>query len=133
PGTTAEERGPVVRRWTAPVLPGRPAHQVVVAAVRALWVGHSGAEPLVLGGGVVDHQVQDDAHAPLVAAGDQLVQVRQRAHLGHHRAVVAHVITHVLVRGVEDGGEPHAVHAQVGQMVQPGGDPTQVPDTVGIG
>ncbi len=62
---------------------------------RPVRVRAGGLEPGVLVGGVVHHQVGDDAYAAGVRLGDQLLERRQGPELGQHRGVVGHVVAAV--------------------------------------
>ena len=98
----------------------------------ALRIGQGVFEPRVLVGGVVDHQVEDDAHSAFVAGGDQAPKVVDGAHLVHDAPVVSDVVAHVLVGGREDGGEPQAVDAQVVQVGDLRQDAGQITDAVAV-
>ena len=99
-----------------------------------------GAEPGVRPGGVVDDHIEDQLHAPLMAEGDELVQIRLGAEVRVDLVVVRHVIF-MIGRGLEDGGEPDALDAQglagvgvpVVQVVEPVYDAPEVPDAVPVG
>ena len=94
---------------------GRAAAEPGPSAQRAL-------EPLVLVGGVVGHQVDDDPQAQVVGVADQGVGVQQGAEHRVDGPVVGDVVAGVgLRRGVE-GAEPDGVHAEVAQVRQPGAD-----------
>ena len=70
----------------------------VEVAVRPLGVGAGLLEPLVLVGGVVERQVDDDAHVALVRLRDELAELVERAELGEDRAVVGDVVAAVAQR-----------------------------------
>ena len=57
----------------------------VVVAVRAVGIFPGLLEPLVGVRGVVDGQVDDDAHVAFVSLGHQIFELLQRAELGQDR------------------------------------------------
>ena len=128
PRGTAEERPPVVGlgpvAWVAPEVP---------VALRA--VGRRGRldEPRVLVRGVVDHQVHDELDAPLVQAGDEGVELLERAEQRVDVVVVADVVAVVRLRRPVDRGEPHHVDAEGLEVVEVGADPGEVTDPVAVG
>ena len=127
PGRTAEERGVVVGRPAVhPVTPDVPVPVGVVPGGAALH------EPLVLVAGVVDHQIDDEADATLGEPGQEPVEVVHGAELGHDPAVVPDVVTVVGVGAVEMGAEPHHIHSQLGDVVEPADDAVQVADPVSV-
>ena len=104
----------------------------VVVAVGRVGVAARLLEPRVLVGGVVDHQVGDDAHAAAVGRVEEALEVRQRAVVGVDRAVVGDVVAVVAQgRGVERQ-EPEAVDAQVLEVVELLGEPGEVADAVAV-
>ena len=127
PGAAAEAAGPVVGR----VAVHRVA-PVVVIGVRGLPL-HGFAEPLVLVGGVVHHQIEYELHAAGVALADQLVAVRHRPELGQDGAVVGYVVAVVVVGRGEERREPQRVDAQLRKVVQLGDDAGQVAHAVAVG
>ena len=105
--------------------------QVVVALV-ALVAGQRLAEPLVLGGGVVEDHVEHDAD-PVGAQGlDELLEVLHRPHGGVDGAVVGDVVAVVPPRRGEERVEPDVVHAQRGDVGDLLDDAPQVPDAVAV-
>ena len=128
PGVAAELALPVGGR-SAVGLAG--AEDVVVLIHRV--PGQGLLEPLVVGGGVVEHHVQHDADVVGLRLVYQLLEVGHGAISGVNGPVVCHVIAVVVLGGDEEGGEPDVVHTQLLQVVQLGGDPLQVPQTVPVG
>ena len=123
PGRAGEERAPVVRLPPPPV----PVALGVLAARARL------EEPGMLVGRVVDHEVHDELHAALVDAREQPVEVRQRAERRLDVLVVGDVVAGVVLRRRVDGGEPEHADPERRQVVEPRGDPGQVPDPVPVG
>ena len=119
PGAAAEKAVPVVGLLPRPVVAaaGRAPEVVVV-----MWVAFVAAagEPLVLRGGVVDHQVHDDAHPALVGAVEHLFEYLQVAVFRVYAAVVGDVIAVVEVRRGIERREPDGVHTQALDIVEPG-------------
>ena len=97
-------------------------------------------EPVVLLGGVVHHQIQNDLYATLMAQRDQLLQVFLGAELGIHPVVIGGIVL-VVGGGGENGTEPDALHAQtdagvgiaVVEVVKAVDDAPQVADAVAVG
>lgn len=71
------------------------AEVVAVAQRRARALRDRPPEPLVLVGGVVGNQVDDDAQTQVVGVADQGVRVQQRPEHRVHRAVVGDVVAGV--------------------------------------
>lgn len=108
---TLEVRDPVIRGMSVPVLvkPGRLpdipiAVLIILGASRLL-------EPLVLVAGVVDHQVHQQLHSPVMAALDQPLDINDRAVLVRDTVVVGNVVAHVDLRRLVGRTEPDNVHS----------------------
>ncbi len=81
---------------------------------------------------MVDHQVDDQLHAPLVDALKHAVKVLHGAEFRVDPPVIGNIVPVVIVgRGIE-GGDPDHVHAQVFQIVQPFRDAVQIADAVPV-
>ena len=92
---------------------------------------HAGAlEPGVLVGGMVDHQLGDDADAEPVGFLDQLLHVVEGAVLGMHRGVFGDVVAVILARRGIERQQPDRVDAQLGDIGQPGDQAGKIPDAV---
>ena len=104
----------------------------VVVAVGIVFGFAALDEPAVLVAGVVDDEVDDEAHVALLDAGEHGVEVGHGAELFHHLAVVADVVAVVGVGRVEVRAEPDDVDAEVLQVVELGGDAGQVADAVAV-
>ena len=92
--------------------------------------GQGRLEEGVLVGAVVGNQVHDDPDAVFVGAGNQGVEVVQRAEDRIHGAVVGDVVAGILLRRPVEGREPDGVDRQFGQGGDLGGDAGQVADAV---
>ena len=90
-------------------------------------------EPGVLVGGVVDHEVHDEPHAPRVQPVDQRVEVGQGAEQRVDAAVVAHVVAVVVLRRRVHRREPHDVDPQALEVVEVLRDAREVADAVTVG
>jgi hypothetical protein len=84
-------------------------------------------------GGVVGHEVDHHAEAAGVCLRQQDIGVRQRAKGRVDVAVVADVVAAVHARRGVERRQPDRVDAELREVVQPGDDPRQVPDTVAVG
>src|SRR5580704_16805024 len=131
PGYAAELRQPVVRRQLA-VLAAAVAEDEHGSFPAARRRRQRGAEQRVRTRAVVGHEVDD--HPDLVRLGvlDQSVEVGHGAEQRIDRAVVADVIAAVGQRRREERGQPDGVHAEVGQVRQPGPEPRQVAHAVAV-
>ena len=128
PGGAPEQRAPVVRGAVVAV-----AEDVAVALGGARACGQGGAEPFVLVGGVVGHQVDDHADAGFVEIGDEGVEVFQGSVLEGQIEVVGDVVAGVdLGRGVERR-KPHGIDTERGQVVDVPADALDVADPVAVG
>ena len=86
-----------------------------------------------MGAAVVEDRVQHDPDALRVGGADQLFEVGLAAEVGVHPGVVGGVVLVDAARG-KDGVEVKAVHPQLGQVGQFGGDAGQVPaEAFGVG
>ena len=131
PGLAAEEAVPVVGLLARAVEAAARLAPEVVVVVRVVPVAAE-PEPLVLSGGVVDHQIHDNAHTALMRALEHLLEYVHVPVLGVYRPVVGHVVAEVEVgRGIERR-EPYCVHAQALYIVQLGEDAPEVADAVAV-
>ena len=154
-GLLAGEQVQVVLAGVGVVLPGRPGEErppvggfgAGIAAVHAL-AGRSPPVPIALGivrrrlrldeprvlvGGVVDHQVHHQLHAAAVHGLQQRIEIGEGAEDGLDVPVVADVVARVVLGRRVHRRQPDDVHAQLGQVVDLGGDPAQITDTVAVG
>ena len=133
PGVAAKLALPVGGRLAGIVCRGvrRCIHKLVVGLV-VLVAGEGALEPLVLGGGVVEHHVQHELDATGPCLVRELLEVGHGAKQGLDGAVVCHVVTVVVLGTHEEGRDPQHVNAQLSQVVQLGGDAAQVTDAVAV-
>jgi hypothetical protein len=96
-------------------------------------IGGAGPEPRVVGRGVPGHQVQQHPDATLAGRLDEPEQVVVAAVAGRDPQVVGHVVAGVAERGGEARVEPDRVHAEPGQVVEPGQRAGEVADAVAVG
>ena len=97
----------------------------------ALQVLHRRDEPRMRIGGVVEHQVQQDADAALMAFRQQRLVILHRPEGGIDGVVVIHVVLVVGGRRVH-GGQPELVEAHARDIVQLAADPVQIADPVPV-
>ena len=114
PRRSAKRRYPVVRRLVGAfaVAPDVPVALGIVA--RRLRLD----EPRMLVGRVIDHEVQNDPDAVLLAQLLQPVEVRQRAILRVDVFVVGDVISEVNLRRREARRNPDRIHPERVQIIQ---------------
>ena len=67
-----------------------------------------------------------------VRAGDQRVEIGQRAEDRIDLAIIGDVVAEILHRRGEEGRHPDRVDAQVGDMVESRGDARQIADAVAV-
>ena len=129
PGRAAEHRLPVVGRRAVGlgIGPDIPVGMVVLAA------GAAFDEPGMFVGGVGPDLIDDDAQAEVMGAGDQRVEIGERAEDRIDIAIIRHVIAEVAHRALEEGREPDGVDAERGDIGKMGGDAGQIADAVAIG
>ncbi len=106
---------------------------VEIARRRAGPRGARPLEPRMLVGGMVDHQLGDDAQAARVGRSDQLAHVGDRAVVRVHAAVVGDVVAVVASRRGVEGQQPDRIDAQVGDVVELGNQPGQIAHAVVVG
>jgi len=83
-------------------------------------------------GGVIQHQVQNDADAAPVRLGRQPVEVLQRAETRVHGGVIADIVTEISIgRGIERG-KPDGVNAKLGKVIETRRDAGQVAEAVAV-
>ena len=104
----------------------------LLALGKAPQVIGSFLKPLVFRAAVVDHQIDDHVDIPLIALGDQLLEILHGAILRIDGIVVGYVILVVGGTGM-DRHQPDTVDAQFLQIVQLGDHALQVTNAVSIG
>lgn len=121
---------PIVRRLTVTILvvTGRPPDVPVPVLV---ILGASGLlKPFVLVTGVIDHQIHEKLHAPLMAALDQLLDICDRTIFIGDTVVVGDVIAHVHLWGLIGWTQPNNINAQVFDIVQFGDDTGDISNSI---
>lgn len=121
PGRAAEHGVPVVGRLGA--VGAAAVGEVEAGAGRAAGPGGERlAEPGVLAGAVVGHDVQEHLDAEPPGGRHQQVELGEVAEERVDAAVVGHVVAVVGLRGGVEGAEPDAVHPELLEVRQPGPD-----------
>ncbi len=128
PGGAPESRDPVVRRPAVGLAVAPHVPVTLLRGARALRV----EKPLVLVGGVVHHEVEDDPDAAAPCLGDQMIEIAEGAVHRIDVFVVGHVVAEVHLRGRKAGGDPDRVDAELLQVVELGGDAVEVTDAVAV-
>ena len=114
------------------VLLGIVAPDVEVAFDRPRPAPPRPLEPGVLVGGVVEHQLGDDAQVPPVCLGQQPLEGAQVAVGGVDAGEVRDVVAVVAQRRRVEGQQPHRRDAQVAQVVEALQQPREVADAVAV-
>ena len=89
-------------------------------------------EPGMLVGGVADHLIHDDLEAAGMGLGQKGIEILERAEERIDLAIVRDVIAHVVLGRLGDRGEPDAVDAQAGNVIEPGNDAGQIANAIAI-
>ena len=105
-------------------------HRVLVGRKRAQVV-RCRAEPRMRIGGVIKHQIKQDAHPTCVTLLKQGLIVLHRPEAGVNRTVVIHVVFVIGVRGMHRG-QPQLVKAHVADVVQLFANTVQIPDAIAV-
>jgi len=87
----------------------------------------------VLIGGVIQHQVKDDADAAAVCLRQQAVKILQGAHTGIHRIVIGYIVPIIPVRSGVEGGQPKGIHPQVLQVIEMMENTLQIAQSISVG
>jgi len=109
---------------------GAPDVEVAVRVVEGLTRLH---EPGVLVRGVVDDQIGDHAHPPVLGRPDDLDDVAVGAEARVHPVEVGHVVAVVLPGGRVERHQPEGGHPQFGEVVDAFGEAVEVPHAVAVG
>ena len=112
-----------------------PFHAVpphIVVMVRIVFALLRLLEPAVLVGGVVQHQVHDDADPSLLCLRNKLLHVSEAAEHGVYVLVIGYVVAVVILGRPAHGREPDSVNAKLPQVVQPADDTRDVSDAVAV-
>ena len=127
PGRAAEGGFQIVGRGVRGTVP--PDVEIVIGVFPALFCL---PEPEVLVGGVVQHQIHDDADVPFFCLGNQAVHVGKGAEHGVNVLIVGDIVAVVVLGGLEHRGQPDGVDAQFLQIVQLGDDAGNVAQPVAV-
>ena len=90
-------------------------------------------KPRMLIGGVVDHQLGNDADAARMRLRHQLLEVGDGAVVRMHRHVFGDVVAVVAARAGVERQQPDRVHAQFGDVVELGNQAGEIADAIVIG
>ena len=129
PHAAAEIAAPVVGQLLALV----PGTDVEILSVRAVGILAGLAEPLVLIGAVIYHQIHHDGHAALFALGDQALHVLHGAEAGVDIVIVGNIIPLIRHRRTVHRRKPENFHTQLLQLVQLADDAGDIADPVAVG
>jgi len=106
------------------VSPDVPIGFVVGAVLAGLF------EPIVLVRGVGQHLVDDNLEAKVVGGVDKGFETVEVAKERVDGRIVGHIVAHVFLWGLEDGGQPDAIGAEVCDVGQAAGDAGKVAKAV---
>ena len=87
-------------------------------------------KPRMLIGGMIDHQLGDDADAARMRGRDEALEIGNRAVFGMHRAIVADVVSVIEPRRGIERQQPDRVDAEFGNVVELRDQTGKVPDSV---
>jgi hypothetical protein len=94
-----------------------PVYPVIPGVVFAVLIGQGGLEGFMAAAPVVGDEIKQDADAEMVGFVDQFADVFGRSQAGIDGEVVGGVVAVVGVVG-EEGVDPEAVEAQVGDVIE---------------
>ncbi len=97
-----------------------------------MWVGSGGLEPGVLVRGVVENEVDDDPHVPLVSLGNQFAEIIDGSVFGENLAIVGDVISTIEQGGGVEGWKPQRINPEPLEIVEFGDQAFKVTDTIAI-
>ena len=107
-----------------------PDEEIVIGIIPTLQCFQ---KPRMLIRAMVQHQIHNNADAPLLALGNQRVHILHGAKERINGAIVGNVITVIHLRGCAHRTQPDRVNAQLLQIVQSADDAAKVADTITIG
>lgn len=90
-------------------------------------------EPLVLVGGVVYDQIEDEFHSPIVYFLEEFFEVLHRTEICHDGSVIGDVVAVVGIGRVKHRTQPNDINTQVVQVVEFADDAVEVTDAVAVG
>ena len=105
----------------------------IKAAVGAIRISARLLKPLMGIGGVVHHQVSNNADTARMGLVEKHLKILDRAKLVEHGAEVADIVTAVAQRGVVERRQPEAVNAQPLQIIELLRQPFEVAGAVVVG
>ncbi len=108
------------------------APHVEVPLDRSGWGATRGLEPLVLIGGVVDHEFGDDLYPALVSRSHEAPAVLERAVARVHAAMIRDVVSAILERRFIERQKPDTRHAEALEVAELLGETLEVADAVAI-
>ena len=115
PAGTGEGRHPVVgRALSVLALAGAPDVIVLILGIARRRL----LEPLVLIGSVVDDEVHDDLHPPLVRAVQHRLEILHGSVVGIYRPIVRDVVAEILLRRCVERREPYRVHPEALYVIE---------------
>ncbi len=106
---------------------------VEVALGRAGWRIACALKPGMLIGGVVDHQLGNDADATRMRMRHQVLEVFDAAVIRVHRHVLGDVVAVIAARAGIERQQPDGVHAELGDVIQLGNQPRKIADAIVVG
>jgi hypothetical protein len=127
PGRPAEGAAPEV--WFATVVAVAPD---IPVPFRVVAGGPRLREPRVLVARVVHDEVHHEFEAAVVHLGQEQVELGEGSEERIDVPVIADVVTVVGLRRAVDGGEPHDVHSELLQVVEPASDAAEVADAIAV-
>ena len=105
----------------------------IKVAVGAIGVSARLLEPLMAIGGVVHHQVSNNADTARMGLVEKHLEILDRAKLVENGAEVADIVTAVAQRGVVERRQPEAVDTQPLQIIELFRQPFEVAGAVVVG
>ena len=108
------------------------APHIPVARVRARPAGARALEPGMLVGGVVDHQLDDDAQLAALGLLHEAAEILHGAEVGIDVAVVGDVVAVVAAGRGKERQQPKRGDAEILQIVELLGQPDEIADAVAV-
>ena len=128
PCRPAKTCAPVVGRCLI-VLPFTPDIVIAVCIILRLPAFH---KPFMFIGGMVHHQIHDDADASFMGCRQHLVEVLHCAEFFHDRLIVTDIIAVVVIGRLIHRREPDHINPQIFQIVQPADNPLQIANPIPV-
>ena len=128
PGRPSETCPPVIGR--IPVFLSFPPYIIIpVWIILRLPAFH---KPLMLIGSMVYHQIHHNPDSPLMGFRQHLIKILHRSELIHNIPVIADIIPIVIIGRLIYRRQPNHIHPQILQIIQPAGNPLQIPDSIPV-